>query len=41
MGRTKQGHREFMAAVKADPRHQASHGYRFVTTVMPAAHLDG
>ena len=37
VGRTRQGHREFMALLKADPRYQASHGYRFMTTVMPAA----
>ena len=36
VGRTKQGHREFMAAIEQDPRYVASHGYRFMTTVMPA-----
>lgn len=37
VGRTRPGHRDFMAAVKADPRYVASQGYRFLTTVMPAA----
>ena len=37
VGRTKQGHREFMAALKRDARYVASHGYRFITTVMPAS----
>ena len=37
VGRTKSGHRAFMALCKADPRYVASNGYRFMTTVMPAA----
>lgn len=37
VGRTKQGHREFMAALKSDPRYVASRGYRFLTAVMPAS----
>lgn len=41
VGRTKQGHREFMAALKQDPRYVASHGYRFLTTVMPAHDVVG
>jgi peptidoglycan hydrolase-like protein with peptidoglycan-binding domain len=36
VGRTKQGHRQFMAALKQDPRYLASRGYRFMTTVLPA-----
>lgn len=36
VGRTKKGHREFMAALKEDPRYLASRGYRFMTTVLPA-----
>jgi hypothetical protein len=36
-GRSKSGHREFMALVKGDPRFLASKGYRFVTTVLPLA----
>lgn len=41
VGRTKQGHREFMTALKQDPRYVASHGYRFMTTVMPARDVVG
>ena len=37
VGRTKSGHRAFMALCKADPRYVASNSYRFMTTVMPAA----
>lgn len=37
VGRTKTGHREFMALCKADPRYVANNGYRFMTAVMPAA----
>ena len=37
VGRTKTGHRAFMALCKADPRYVASNSYRFMTTVMPAA----
>ena len=36
VGRTKQGHREFMTMLKQDPRYLASRGYRFMTAVMPA-----
>jgi hypothetical protein len=39
VGRTKKGHRDFMALLKADPRYEASHGYRFMTAVIPAAAL--
>jgi len=37
VGRTKAGHRAFMALCKADPRYSASHGYRFLTSILPAA----
>jgi hypothetical protein len=37
VGRTKTGHRAFMALCKADPRYTANNGYRFLTTVLPAA----
>jgi hypothetical protein len=37
VGRTKAGHRAFMTLVKEDPRFVASHGYKFMTTVLPAA----
>ena len=39
VGRTKSGHREFMALVKADPRYIASRGFRFMTTVIPASDI--
>lgn len=39
VGRTKAGHREFMALVKGDPRYGASRGFRFMTAVMLAADL--
>jgi hypothetical protein len=39
VGRTKNGHREFMSLVKADPRYGASRGFRFMTAVMPASSL--
>jgi hypothetical protein len=35
VGRSKSGHREFMAMVRSDPRYQASKGYRFLSTVLP------
>ncbi|MBC7781631.1 MAG: peptidoglycan-binding protein [Proteobacteria bacterium] len=37
VGRTRVGHRAFMAIVKTDPRFVANNSYRFITTVMPAA----
>lgn len=36
VGRTKSGHREFMAICKSDARYSANHGYRFMTSVLPA-----
>ncbi|TDR89777.1 peptidoglycan-binding protein [Enterovirga rhinocerotis] len=39
VGRTKDGHRAFMAAVKRDGRFKASAGYRFVTTILPGDKL--
>jgi GH24 family phage-related lysozyme (muramidase) len=35
VGRSKDGHREFMALVKSDPRYRANAGYRFMTAVLP------
>lgn len=35
VGRTTNGHREFMALVKSDPRYLASQGYRFMTAIIP------
>jgi hypothetical protein len=37
VGRTKAGHRAFMALCRADPRYTASNSYRFLTSVLPAA----
>lgn len=37
VGRSKEGHREFMRLVKSDARYAASHGYRFMAAVLPAA----
>ncbi len=39
LGRTKQGHRDFMAALKTDARYQANSAYRFMTAVLPVANL--
>lgn len=41
VGRTKAGHIEFMDRVRADPRYQSSHGYRFHTAVLDGAKLSG
>lgn len=40
VGRTKAGHRAFMAAVKNDARFVHGRGYRFMTTVFSAADLE-
>lgn len=39
VGRTKAGHRAFMALCKADPRYTANNSYRFLTSVLPAARV--
>jgi hypothetical protein len=40
VGRTKDGHRQFMKIVKSDARYKAAGGaYRFVTTLLPAAEV--
>jgi hypothetical protein len=39
VGRTKTGHRAFMALCKDDPRFAANNSYRFMTAVMPASDL--
>jgi hypothetical protein len=39
VGRTKTGHRQFMALCKTDARFAASNGYCFMTAVMPAEAL--
>jgi len=35
VGRTKNGHRQFMALVKDDPRYKVNHSYKFITTILP------
>ena len=35
VGRLRQGHRDFMALCKRDPRYAVNHGYRFMTSVLP------
>ena len=39
VGRTPQGHREFMKIIKADPRYEVSRGYKFMSTVISASAL--
>jgi hypothetical protein len=39
VGRTSAGHREFLKLCKSDPRFTSNNGYRFVTTVLPAAEI--
>jgi peptidoglycan hydrolase-like protein with peptidoglycan-binding domain len=39
VGRTKAGHRAFVALCKSDPRYTANNSYRFLTTVLPAAEI--
>lgn len=41
VGRTKSGHREFMALLKADPRFQAVPTYKFISTVLPGDEVLG
>ncbi len=35
VGQSKDGHREFMALVKSDPRYQANHKHVFTTAILP------
>jgi hypothetical protein len=35
VGRTTEGHRQFMTLVKNDPRYITNHSYKFVTAIMP------
>jgi hypothetical protein len=37
VGRLKRDHRAFMAMVKLDPRYRVNNGYRFITSIVPAA----
>lgn len=39
VGRTQQGHREFMSIVKRDPRYVATKAYRFTTTILDGVDL--
>jgi len=39
VGRTVEGHREFMKLVKSDVRYKESHSYRFMTTIIPGDEL--
>lgn len=39
VGRTKQGHRDFMAIVKSDPRYRTNHSFIFSTTILTAAQV--
>jgi len=41
VGRSKSGHREFMAMVRSDPRYLASKGYRFLSAVLPLDAVSG
>jgi hypothetical protein len=41
VGRTKTGHRKFMSLVKQDPRYTVNNGYRFMSTILPVAALEG
>ncbi|MBY3222295.1 hypothetical protein [Rhizobium laguerreae] len=34
VGRSVEGHKEFMGLLKADPRYLASNGYRFIATII-------
>lgn len=40
VGRTRQGHREFMNIIKSDRRYQADRQYIFATTIIPSDKLD-
>jgi hypothetical protein len=37
VGQSKEGHRDFMAIVKSDPRYQADRQHVFATTILPAS----
>ncbi|MGQ4646780.1 peptidoglycan-binding protein [Lyngbya aestuarii] len=39
VGRTRQGHREFMEVIKQDQRYQLNKGYSFYTTIIPGDDL--
>jgi hypothetical protein len=39
VGRTRQGHREFMQLIKQDKRYQLNRQYMFLTTIIPGNEL--
>ncbi|MBO3464034.1 hypothetical protein G7B40_022900 [Aetokthonos hydrillicola Thurmond2011] len=39
VGRTRKGHREFMAIVKSDPRYQANRSFVFTSTIIDGKDL--
>jgi hypothetical protein len=39
VGQSKDGHLQFMALVKSDPRYQANRKYVFATTILPASEI--
>jgi hypothetical protein len=39
VGRTRQGHREFMQLIKQDKRYQLNKQYMFLTTIIPGNEL--
>lgn len=39
VGRTKEGHRQFMKLIKSDPRYQKNKSYVFYTTIIPGDEL--
>ncbi|MGQ4649066.1 hypothetical protein [Lyngbya aestuarii] len=39
VGRTKQGHRDFMAMIKSDPRYRANRNFMFTTTIIDGKDL--
>jgi hypothetical protein len=41
VGRTKDGHREFMALVKDDPRYKVNNSYKFISAIMPGEEILG
>jgi hypothetical protein len=39
VGRSTQGHRDFMSIVLGDPRYRTNPAYRFMTAILPAGDL--
>lgn len=40
VGRSRDGHREFMSIIKEDTRYAANNAYRFMSTIMPVSDLE-